>query len=110
VLDLRPRVPVDWRAFTTRDPSAIVWGKEFNEILKYCRRRIGDLTAEEIEELRKIMQEVPPESHHGKVLKNYGEALEARSLGSQTARHCARLTHHVEWSFLPKLGRIRSCC
>jgi hypothetical protein len=82
VLDLRPRVPVDWRALTTRDPSAIVWLKEFNEIVKYCRRRIGDLTAEEIEELRKITKEVPPASHHAKVLKGYGETLKPRALAS----------------------------
>ncbi len=82
VLDLRPRVPVDWRALTTRDPSEIVWLKEFNEIVKYCRQRIGDLTAEEIDELRRIMQEVAPESHHAKVLKNYGEALKPESLAS----------------------------
>jgi hypothetical protein len=82
VLDLRPRVPVDWRALTTRDPSAIVWLKEFNEIVQYCRRRIGDLTAKEIEELEKIMQEVPPESRHAKVLKKYGEALKPGSLAS----------------------------
>ena len=41
VLDLRPRVPVDWRALTTRDPFEIVWREEFNEIVKYCRRRIS---------------------------------------------------------------------
>jgi len=82
VLDLRPRVPDDWRAFTTRDPSAIVWQEEFNEIVKYCRQRIGDLTPDEIEELRKIAQEVPPESRRAKVLKSYGEALKPGSLAS----------------------------
>jgi hypothetical protein len=82
VLDLRPRVPVDWRALTTRDPSTIVWLKEFNEIVKYCRRRIGDVTEKEIEELGKIMQAVPPESRHAKVLKNYGEALKPGSLAN----------------------------
>jgi hypothetical protein len=87
VLDLRPRVPVEWRALTTRDPSAFVWLKEFNDIVKYCRRRIGDLTSEEIEDLRKIMQEVPPESRHAKVLKKYGEALEARSLANMWHWH-----------------------
>jgi hypothetical protein len=82
VLVLRARVPDDWRALTTRDPSAIVWQEEFNEIVKCCRGRIGDLTANEIEELRKIMQEVPPESRHAKVLKTYGEALKPGSLAS----------------------------
>jgi hypothetical protein len=82
VLDLRPGVPVDWRALTTRDPSEILWLKEFNGIVKRCRRRVPDLTTEEIEELRKILQEVPRESRHAKVLKNYGETLEAASLAS----------------------------
>ncbi len=81
-LDLRPRVPVDWRALTNRDPSEICWREEFEKIVKYCHRRLGDLTAKEIEELRTILQEVPPESRHAKVLKNYGEALEAASLAS----------------------------
>jgi hypothetical protein len=82
VLDLRPRVRDDWRTLTTRDPSEIVWQEEFNAIVKYCRQRIGDLTPDQIEELRKIAQEVPPESRRAKVLKSYGEALKPGSLAS----------------------------
>jgi hypothetical protein len=82
VLDLRPRVPVDWRALTNRDPSEIFWLEEFEKIVKYCRRRIGDLTANEIEELRTILQEVPPESRYAKVLKNYSEPLKPGALAS----------------------------
>jgi hypothetical protein len=82
VLDLRPRVTVDWRALTTRSPFEIVWLKEFNETAEKCRRRIGDLTPEELEALRKMMQQVPPESDRAKVLKDYGEALKPERLAS----------------------------